>query len=123
MTQKKFRLYVVFEENNKIKTREIFVECTHPVLINLKLCENLALLKEDLGLSEDDVVHGAVYIGETPTKQFLEYLFAHIQIEKSVDEGFELLDWVSFRTGGARDISVDDRLEGVSFSPRDIYFK
>lgn len=59
-------MYVVFEQRRKIKTRDILVEGSHVGLVDLDRPGSLELLKHDLGLGDDDVVHGAVFIGANP---------------------------------------------------------
>jgi hypothetical protein len=74
MTDKQFRLYVVFEEDRKVKTREIFIADIHLANIDIREQECLNLLKGELDLTFSDKVHGAVYIGKAPAPVTLKYL-------------------------------------------------
>lgn len=62
----KYRLYVVFEKNNKVMTREIMMNAHEVILYVTHSGDYLSLLKPELGLSEKDTVHGAIFIGPSP---------------------------------------------------------
>lgn len=71
-----YRLYVVFEQAKKVKTREIFISHIHLANIDIREQECLDLLKADLNLEKSDTVHGAVYIGPSPKPVTLKYLYS-----------------------------------------------